>query len=199
MVTRTITADPQPGERAPAPSDLAIVQAFVNTVDLEDGTDALDSPAALADWLVRHGLVRRRPRLGRPDLERALTLREGFRAMIGGNAGRTIPRSARQRLERVTREAMLRVGFGDGRPELEPSATGFDGAIAGLLAIVVQARIEGTWSRLKTCRRDVCRWAFYDASRNRTGHWCTMSICGNRVKARTFRAGRRATPRAGSG
>jgi predicted RNA-binding Zn ribbon-like protein len=35
-------------------------------------------------------------------------------------------------------------------------------------------------------------WAFYDRSKNRSGHWCSMRVCGNRAKARQFRERRRA-------
>ena len=45
----------------------------------------------------------------------------------------------------------------------------------------------GTWLRLKACRNYTCRWAFYDHSKNRSGHWCTMSVCGNRQKSRGYR------------
>ncbi|MGH3007295.1 MAG: CGNR zinc finger domain-containing protein, partial [Gaiellaceae bacterium] len=41
--------------------------------------------------------------------------------------------------------------------------------------------------RLKACRAEDCRWAFYDRARNRSRHWCSMAVCGNRTKARTFR------------
>lgn len=40
------------------------------------------------------------------------------------------------------------------------------------------------WSRVKVCARDTGRWAFYDASRNRSGTWCSMQVCGNREKMR---------------
>ena len=46
---------------------------------------------------------------------------------------------------------------------------------------------DGTWSRLKACRAGTCRWAFYDHTRNRSGVWCTMDVCGNRTKVRSFR------------
>jgi predicted RNA-binding Zn ribbon-like protein len=45
----------------------------------------------------------------------------------------------------------------------------------------------GTFERLKICRNDECQWAFYDHSRNRSGVWCTMAVCGNRMKGRAFR------------
>ena len=43
------------------------------------------------------------------------------------------------------------------------------------------------WKRLKTCRDEHCRVAFYDKSRNRSRAWCSMEVCGNREKARSFR------------
>ena len=60
-------------------------------------------------------------------------------------------------------------------------------------AIVVDAMGVGTWSRLKPCRSHGCQWLFYDHSINRSGswctrmRWCTMSVCGNRSKARVYR------------
>jgi predicted RNA-binding Zn ribbon-like protein len=47
---------------------------------------------------------------------------------------------------------------------------------------------DGSWSRLKACRDDACAWAFHDTSRSRTRTWCSMQVCGNREKARSFRA-----------
>ncbi len=59
------------------------------------------------------------------------------------------------------------------------------------MAIVVRAMADGSWSRIKACRNDTCRWLFYDQSRNRSGTWCTMAICGSRMKARAYRARQR--------
>ena len=42
--------------------------------------------------------------------------------------------------------------------------------------------------RLSACRDEHCRVAFYDKSRNRSRAWCSMEVCGNREKARSFRA-----------
>jgi predicted RNA-binding Zn ribbon-like protein len=49
---------------------------------------------------------------------------------------------------------------------------------------------DGTWVRMKSCARPACRWAFYDASRNRSGVWCSMATCGNREKGAKYRARR---------
>ena len=59
--------------------------------------------------------------------------------------------------------------------------------MARLLAEVIRAEAEGKWERLKACRNQGCRWAFYDASKNRSGRWCNMDICGARHKMRTYR------------
>ena len=61
-----------------------------------------------------------------------------------------------------------------------------DDVVGELLAIVARAQADGTWQRMKAC--PACGWAFYDRSRNRSRTWCTMAICGNRAKARGYRA-----------
>src|SRR3712207_8580100 len=42
--------------------------------------------------------------------------------------------------------------------------------------------------RLKACPWDSCQWAFYDQSRNRSGVWCNMAVCGNRAKVAAHRS-----------
>jgi predicted RNA-binding Zn ribbon-like protein len=41
---------------------------------------------------------------------------------------------------------------------------------------------------LRECGNDECRWLFLDTSKNHTRRWCVMKICGNRMKARRFKA-----------
>jgi predicted RNA-binding Zn ribbon-like protein len=50
---------------------------------------------------------------------------------------------------------------------------------------------EGSWQRLKACGLDTCQWGFFDNSKNQSGHWCAMQVCGNKAKARAFRERRR--------
>jgi predicted RNA-binding Zn ribbon-like protein len=38
------------------------------------------------------------------------------------------------------------------------------------------------------CGNAECRWLFVDTSKNHTRRWCNMKICGNRMKARRFKA-----------
>ena len=69
---------------------------------------------------------------------------------------------------------------------------GVDGALGHIVAAIHAAVAEGTWERLKACERDICRWAFYDHSKNRSGHWCSMAVCGQREKNRRAYRRRRA-------
>jgi predicted RNA-binding Zn ribbon-like protein len=82
----------------------------------------------------------------------------------------------------------VRVRFRPGEdPKLVTDAAGVDGAIARLMAIVAVAVEQGDWARLKACPAENCFWAFYDRSKNRSGRWCKMEVCGNVEKARAFR------------
>ena len=90
-------------------------------------------------------------------------------------------------LNRLARDARMVVRLRqDGQMRLESHAAGLIGALGRLVAAAFTAQIEGTWQRLKACRR--CQWAFYDHSKNRSGRWCVMSICGNRMKAQAYRS-----------
>lgn len=171
-----------------APGELELVRAFVNTLDVEDGVDALDSPTALAAWLRGHGLL---PGVAatRADLANARRLREALRGLLLANNGVSTRKEAALTLNQAARRAGLGVRFDpSGTVRLEPRAGGVDGALGRLLALVSASMAEGTWSRLKACRADDCRWAFYDHARNRSRHWCSMAVCGNRTKVRTYRS-----------
>jgi predicted RNA-binding Zn ribbon-like protein len=46
--------------------------------------------------------------------------------------------------------------------------------------------------QVRACGNPECRWLFLDTSKNHTRRWCDMKLCGNRMKARRFKAQRRA-------
>ena len=172
-----------------APGDLARVQRFVNTANLESGSDELGDPAALAAWLQDAGLAPAGARFDEAGRERIVELREALRALLLANHGEPPDRDAIATLDRAAR---LVVAFdADGSARLAPADDGVDGVIGELLGIVVRAQADGTWPRLKACPAEACGEAFYDRSRNRSRTWCTMSVCGNRAKARSYRARQR--------
>jgi predicted RNA-binding Zn ribbon-like protein len=175
-------------KRQQAPGELEHVRAFVNTADLEQGTDALESPGALARWLAEHGLASASVRATRSDLAHALRLRESLRTILLAHNGQGESERAAAVLDAAARKARLRLRFdqrGDG--VLEPEAGGVDGALGRLLAIIGRSIAQGTWERLKACRWHTCEWAFYDHTKNHSGAWCTMEVCGNRAKAKAYR------------
>ena len=176
-----VDAIPYPRERPPAPGALRLVQRFVNTVDYEHGREALHSPARLRALLVDLGLLPAGARVTAADLQAALELREALRSLALANNGVKTD---------VVLEAELVAVVGAGTATLESPAGGVEGALAALVGIVYTATADGTWPRLKACRRDVCGWLFYDRSRNRSARWCQMAVCGNRTKTRAYRARR---------
>jgi predicted RNA-binding Zn ribbon-like protein len=183
----------EPGDKQPAPGGLRLVQAFVNTNDLEDGRDELDSTQALQAWLDLHGLLTGAETLMPDDLQKALEVREALRALAFANNGQETDPEAAQVLNRASGGSRLVIRFGqDGTSRLEPAAAGVNGALGRLLAHVYTAMVEGTWPRMKACRNDTCRWIFYDRSKNRSGAWCTMAECGDKLKARAYRQRRKA-------
>jgi predicted RNA-binding Zn ribbon-like protein len=46
--------------------------------------------------------------------------------------------------------------------------------------------------KLRACDVPDCRWLFLDTSKNHARRWCDMKICGNRMKARRFKARQKA-------
>lgn len=179
-----------PGSK-PAPGDLLLVQVFVNSRDLESGRDELRDPEAARRWLAAAGLPADGP-LDEEGRLRLIEVREALRAVLMANAGDPLDPQALETLNRAASQAPLVVGFGaDGRSRLEPVSAGLPAAIGRMLGIVAASMAQGTWARLKVCRKDSCRWAFYDHSKNHSGAWCSMSVCGNRVKTTAYRRRRR--------
>ncbi|GHA98015.1 CGNR zinc finger domain-containing protein [Streptomyces termitum] len=189
----------QPGDREVAPGRLALVQSFVNSVNVEFGPDAFASVPALVRWMERNGFPAGAGAPTEADRAEAVAVREALRALMRANNGAGDDPEARALIERVAAGCPLVLGFGaDGAPGLRPAGTGTRGMIARVLGIVVEAVHEGTWPRLKSCHEHRCEWAFYDRARNRSGRWCSMAVCGTRSKMQVYRQGRRAAASAGA-
>jgi predicted RNA-binding Zn ribbon-like protein len=165
-----------------APEPLRLVQSFVNTVDLENERDWLADPSALAAWAEERRLVPAGSRFSRSDLLRALEVREAFRSLLGAEPS---PRSLAI-VQDAARTARLTIEFeSGGSPRLKPQAGGIERLHGELVAVAFTAMLDGSWNRLKTCRN--CRWSFFDESKNRSARWCSMELCGNRLKTRAYR------------
>ena len=165
---------------------------FVNTADLEAGTDELARPPDLGDWLVARGLCAREACAPTAAEHAAgVALRDALRAILLAHNGHPPDPDAGQVLDRAAQDGGLSVRFGgDGGVGLTPRAAGVPGALAAVLVPVAAASADGSWERVKACPARGCQWAFYDASRNRSGRWCDMAVCGNRTKVRAYRSKR---------
>lgn len=177
----------EPGDREPAPGALRVVQLFVNTYNQELPGDGIGTAQQLEAFCREHGLET--DRAASPgDVARAVELREALRALLMANNGHPHDSAAASVVEHAARAAQLGIELDDhGVASLVSRAPGVDRALGEIVAIAYAAMADGSWRRLKACRRDVCQWAFYDHSRNRSGAWCAMSICGNRTKTRGYR------------
>ncbi len=123
-----------------------------------------------------------------PDLYRLVAVREALWVGVGSGDY--------AEFARVTGELAVRVEATPGGGALVPTGSGTEGVVAGLALAVAATSATGELRRLKACHH--CRWVFHDTSKNRSGRWCSMTACGGRDKARSYRrrqVGRRAEAR----
>ena len=174
-------------KRQEAPGRLDTVRRFVNSADIEQGTDVIADPPGLKRWLTDYELLEPGTEVGEADVRRAREVREALRSLLmAHNGGETDPHAV-QTLHAAAHRAGIALTFTPEGSALAPEAEGVDGALGRLLAIVHEAEHDGTWQRLKACPWDTCHWAFYDNTKNASGVWCTMEVCGNRAKAKAYR------------
>ena len=151
------------------PADLIV--RFLNTLDVEGGSDALGTVDGWRSWLSAQGLDGCFGHEGPQDLEQVRELRDDLRALAGGEHGGPA--------QQVGIQVALNA---DGQVELR-AQTGVGLIAAAAAKVAIEQRLD----RVKICPADDCRWAFYDTSRNRSRQWCSMEVCGNRAKARAHR------------
>jgi predicted RNA-binding Zn ribbon-like protein len=164
---------------------LQLVCDFVNTLDRESGADELADVTGLGAWLRTRGLWGRKPTL--EEAADARSLREALRDLLyAHNGGDADTESAAVVLDEASRRSGVEVRFDGASVRLSSPV----GGIGAVVAAAGQAMVDGSWRSLKACRADSCRWAFVDGTRNHSRRWCSMSVCGNREKARRFRSRR---------
>jgi predicted RNA-binding Zn ribbon-like protein len=176
------------GRLAVAPGQLGLVQAFLNTYDLESGRDELDSPARMLAWLADRRLVSPGTEYEDADRRRLIEVRRAIHDLVASSGGEGLERRAVTTLNEAARRVRLGVRL---HPEegyrLVAEGVGADRPIGELLMSITASMAAKTWPRLKVCANESCQRAFYDASRNRSARWCSMAVCGNRIKGRNYR------------
>jgi predicted RNA-binding Zn ribbon-like protein len=181
-------------DREAAAGVLELIQAFVNTVDLQRGTEEFTDPGSLTAWFRGRGLMMDGQPANVTDLKHAIAVREAIRGLIGANARPGAYPLDIATLNEAVAASRLRARFGSDRTaRLEPEAIGVEGALGRIAAALFAATAQQDFNRLKLCGSRSCRRVFYDRSRNRSSRWCEMASCGNRQKARRFRERAKAT------
>jgi predicted RNA-binding Zn ribbon-like protein len=151
------------------PGALELVRDFVNSYDVEEDRDEIES------WLGEHGL-------DVPPRE-AVRVREAIRELLLANNGLPADVAGATRvLDAAARRSRLAVRFVDGGVAVAAGE-----GLGVVLRALAEAMSSPDWPRLKACRAETCHWAFVDRARNRSRAWCSMSVCGNRRKAQRFR------------
>lgn len=149
-------------------ADVGLVVDFLNTVDIESGTDLLADPDGWRAWLAARGLSDPEPN-SEPDTTGGV--RTALRAAVGDPGHR-----------RAGLSAQVTVSLEADGPRLASEEV-----VGAVLAAASRLVVLGDWDRIKICPADDCRWAFFDRSRNHSRTWCSMRVCGNREKARAWR------------
>ena len=172
-----------------APEPLDLVRRFVNTRNRMRGYDLLGNVEEAGRWLPEAG-YQEDVAVGEEELKRLRALRESLRNILTVHTLGTSERlsSNAAQLDELCASVTLRPSFDlGGNPRLVAVSEGRERFVEDLLAAAIWAQYTGIWQRLKACANEDCRWVFYDHSKNRSGSWCVMEICGSRAKMRAYR------------
>ncbi len=183
------TAGRDPGDRAPAPGSLRLVQALVNTLNVEFERDLLATPDAAAGWLTTAGAWSPGAPLTGAQHGVLTELREACRGVLWMHTERRADAAAAARLVTALGSCRLTLATGPGGDLRLDCADHdlFTRAVGAVATAIAEASVTGTWTRLKSCPGHLCGWAFYDRSPAGRSRWCSMQVCGARTKMRAYR------------
>jgi predicted RNA-binding Zn ribbon-like protein len=180
------------------PDELANLYDFANTLDVRHFThhgvphpqgDELTHAKELAAWMSQRGLSSTNAKITPPMLATAIELRTLVRDYLQCDPlERSRNKDAVRALNRTLKLFPLVVAAGENGGMVLRTAR--EDALAGLSPIVAElydGSRNGTLDRLKTCASDECRRVFFDRSKPSTRRWCMSSLCGNRMKTRSYR------------
>ncbi len=151
-----------------------------------DARDLLGTRSELEAWLrFRYASI---GTVTDGDLRLVHRVREAVRLLAAANTDPARRDDARRAIRELSPELPVRFSIDvAGDLGIEGAGSGVRGVLASALAPAVGPAGREAWARLKMCMAPDCRWVFYDRSRPRTGRWCSMAVCGNRLKTREYR------------
>ncbi|KUL31757.1 CGNR zinc finger domain-containing protein [Actinoplanes awajinensis] len=154
-------------------ADEQFLLELLNTTPVADGVD-LDE---LADADAGRAWLRDRGRDASPEEWRAVrAARDDLQAVVRGTAD---PATLAGWLERLTWQPTLDT---DGVHWTWDQPSGRTAAAAAVLAW--SALRKSSPGRLRPCGNPECRLFLIDHSKPNSARWCSMAVCGNRMKAR---------------
>jgi len=182
---------------------------LANTLDerlRERPRELLRDYKSACDWGLQAGalsppeyraLVRRSKALP-AEAEKALhRLRKGretvFETFSAIARGKAVPAAALAALDVLIRAAVSRRGLSGGTGPLawewrRSDTPDLDRPLWAAVLSAMDLVTSDTVRRVRQCEGAGCAWLFIDSSKNGSRRWCDMSVCGNRAKARRFRA-----------
>ncbi len=173
-----------------APRGAALVQDFLNTKAIGDHPDLLADPVLAQSWLTTavqawsttRGDDMHPPTLSAADVTKLGALRAAIADLITGDE------SGSPAISSVPASFAL---SDSGEVRLEPAGSGWRWLASALWSEILLSQQTGTWRRIKQCHNPDCRSTFYDRSKNNSGVWHNVKVCGNAANLRASRARRR--------
>lgn len=150
----------------------------------------LAGPNDLDDWLTRAGIVDASPRADASDLAAAIEVREALFAVLqAATAGDALPRRELRVVNTAAQHPPITVRL------TESGTLTRTGSVTAALSTIARAAVEllggDDLARVRWCADDSCTHPFLDRSRAGQRRWCGMAGCGDRAKARAYRARQR--------
>ncbi len=173
---------------------------FINTQMIQHGrlVDLLESYDDLASWLVQASVLTAAEateavrkwggqREGQRTFEEAMKFRAVLRGMVEQTVkGRSVPTAA---IESINRLLGARLGYTQlarvrGRFErrFHSQTTQATHLLVPIAELTSDLLCHCDLSLIKRCRNPACILYFYDTTKNHARHWCSMNLCGNRMK-----------------
>lgn len=170
---------------------------FINTEMIIDGqrTDLLQTPEDLIDWSLKTEILgkddAKKISLNRAEREPLLAHAKTFRAVLREMAeqiaaSKPVPRRTLEAINRLLsqRQGYPHLVMNHGRYErhFNSSAQGSVRLLALLADSASDLLCTADLSLVRKCRNDACILYFYDTTKNHARQWCSMRLCGNRIK-----------------
>jgi predicted RNA-binding Zn ribbon-like protein len=154
-------------------ADADFLLALLNSTPVVNGvpTDNLADPAQGREWLAAMG------GLGtEAELRQVVKARQLLQAVVRGGQPPDVLAPLLHQVARVPELADGQIGW---HLRVAP-----DRELAVRAVLAWDALAKNSPGRLRPCANDECRLFLIDRSKAGTARWCSMAVCGNRMKAR---------------